>query len=171
MSIVAHRVIRSGSLAEWSQLREAVLGDAHPAQPPDSRVGGGPPHVRLVDVSDAARWYGRVRNRIAHTWALCDGGGAQVAVSAWAFPTAVMAERDARTIQEFVDQLTLHFPVAGGDKVNWYGQWEDMPALLSSSAHSSQEDAVRAATIAVGLLPVATVAAYAVDAMPELTRS
>lgn len=82
-----------------------------------------------------------------------------------------MAERDARTIQEFVDQLTLHFPVAGGDKVNWYGQWEDMPALLSSSAHSSQEDAVRAATIAVGLLPVATVAAYAVDAMPELTRS
>jgi len=95
-------------------------------------------------------------------WVLHDRTGACVAASVWAFPTTVMTECDARTVQEFAEDLTLHLTALEDGGSAWCGKWEELPALQASTPFPNRADALRAATVAVGLLPVASVSVRAV---------
>ncbi len=152
-------------LASWAVRRRLTIEPGtEPEEPRRAASQAGPPDIRFATTCDATKWFGRASRPTVFTWALHDHVGTQTAVSAWAFPAILMAERDARTIQEFVDQLMLHIVSdahTGG--VAWFGERAGLPVLFSPEPYSNREDALQAATVAVGLLPVATVAAHAVN--------
>ncbi|GAA1740716.1 hypothetical protein GCM10009766_20240 [Microcella frigidaquae] len=162
--LLAHDLGVSVSLQEWTRRRRFSLADARPQAALASRIESSAPVVYFAEVADALRWFRGADSSIAYTWALEDGRGIHVAESSWAFPTIVMAERDARTIQEFAEDLTLHFITTEERHTLWNAERDRRPVLHSPEPYSNREDALRAATVAVGLLPVASVAAHAIAA-------
>ncbi len=164
LAMLAHSFQTGQSLNEWALRRLATVGESPSARRSHARGGSEPPLVRFADVQDAVRWFGGTQTPLAYTWVLYDSLGRRVADSAWAFPTSVMAERDARVIQEFVDQLDLNFVESHDRAFAWYAQLDGNAALHASTAYESRDEAIHGATVVIGLLPVATVAAHAVDA-------
>lgn len=162
--LLAHDFGASPSLHEWTRRRKVSLIHSRPRVAQASRIESSVPIVHFAEAADARRWFRDADSSIAYTWALEDGRGIHVAESSWAFPTIVMAERDARTIQEFAEDLTLHFITTEERHTLWNAGRDRRPVLHAPEPYSNREDALRAATVAVGLLPVASVAAHAIAA-------
>jgi len=163
LALYAYQLDDSSALSQWAAQRRLVVGDiplpntrAHPS-------GTGPPEIRMSAPAEAADWFGHVPGAAVFTWTLHDHSGTPLAVSASLFPTIMMAERDARTNQEFVEQLTLHVVPADGG-VAWFGDRDGGPILFSPASYPARAAALRAATATIGLLPIASVAGYAVAA-------
>lgn len=167
LAILAHRLDEPSAMADWMHGRRTALASTkEPMSSPRRRILlPGPPEIRISDASEARKWFGHTSQPTLFTWALQSQNGESLAVSAAAFPAIMMAERDARTIQEFADELMLHFvPGAGTDGLTWFADRDGLPAIFSPRSYDGRQCVLKAATVAVGLLAVATVAGYAVDA-------
>lgn len=101
------------------------------------------------------------------TWTLESHTREPLAVSASAFPAITVAERDARLVQEFAEDLTLNLSVDLGEGVTWFADRDGLPAVFSPRFYPDRVHALKEATVAVGLLPVASVAGYAANAHAE----
>lgn len=127
-----------------------------------SELRFGPPEVRFTTAADAVAWFGRVAEPTVYTWTLTDPKGRILAASAAAFPVITMAELDARRIQEFAEELQLKFvPDPDGCGIAWAGYRDGVGILTSTAWHAERTDALHEATIAVGLLAIASVDQYA----------
>lgn len=160
LSILVHQLADSSALSVWARERHRAVATG--AERRQRIRKPGPPDIRFTNASEAFEWFGRTPRPTVFTWALQNQDGTSLAVSAAAFPAIMMAERDARTCQEFAEDLSLHF--VDGDGLTWFADRDGLPAIFSPRSYPSRESAIRAATVAVGLLKVATVAGYAVDA-------
>ncbi|QEO09938.1 hypothetical protein [Protaetiibacter larvae] len=135
---------------------------AEPAERP-SELRFGPPEVRFTTAADAGVWFGPGLEPTVYTWTLTDPKGRILAVSATAFPVIRMAELDARRIREFAEELQLEFTVdPDGRGIAWAGYRGGIAILSSAGWHADRTDALHEATIAVGLLAVASVAQGAI---------
>jgi hypothetical protein len=167
LAILVHQLRESSALIEWARERRnaVAIQAASTLSSRQRRPKLGPPDIRFADASEALEWFGDAPRSTVFTWALQDRSGTSLAVSAAAFPVIVMAERDARTTQEFAEELTLHLVAsADADGLTWFSEHDGFPVIFSPRSYPSREEALHAATVAVGLLTVATVAGYPFDA-------
>ena len=163
IGFAAHLIDGPRSLASWSLHRNRIVTDA--AEPADRSTEPrfGPPEVRFATAAAAAAWFGHLPEATVFTWTLADPKGQVLAASAAAFPAIMMAELDARRIQEFADELQLELVAdPGGRGFAWVGYRDGVGILTFTAWHAERTDALQEATIAVGLLPVASVAQYAI---------
>ncbi len=163
IGFAAHLIDGSPSLASWSLHRNRIATDAAQQADRSTEPHFGPPEVRFTTAAAAAAWFGHLPEATVFTWTLADSKGQVVAASAAAFPAIMMAELDARRIQEFADELQLELVAdPGGRGFAWAGYRDGVGILTSTAWHAARTDALQEATIAVGLLPVVSVAQYAI---------
>lgn len=161
IELAASRV-HSQTFAAWSAHRAAIAGGpGATAGPCPTGEESGEPVTRLASGQAAAAWFRGIVDPTAFLWALVDRQGERMALSASAFPALRMAESDARWHQEFADRIHIEF-ARTDEGVAWHGHGDGIPVLLSARWHPTRAQAIHAAGRAIGLLPVATVADYAV---------
>jgi hypothetical protein len=163
LALYSYQLDDSSALSQWAAQRRLVFGDIPLPKTRECPSGTGPPEIRLSTPAEASDWFRQVPGAVVFAWTLHDRSGTPLAVSASLFPTVMMAEREARNNQEFVEQLTLHV-VPADDGVAWFGDHFGTPILFSLASYPARDPALRAATATIGLLPIASVAGYAVAA-------
>lgn len=170
LAILVHQLHAPEALTAWTRERRSAIAihTERTPGPPQCARKPGPPDIRFANASEALAWFGSASRPAVFTWELQDQSGATLAASAAAFPTILMTERDVRTIQEFADELSLHVVASAAiGELTWFADRDGLPAIFSPRPYPSREQAIRAATVAVGLLTLATVDGYAVHADPE----